>query len=289
MTQAKQPASGAISASSMIAGFFADIVLGARLIVRNRRLLTLMAGRDLRARHMGQVAGNFWIIAHPLFQMLLFVFIFSVVFKQKIGGTHELPGDYTTYILSGLVPWLAIIPAISTCCLSIVGNSALVKQFTFDLELLPVKDALLSLVFWCVGITILAIYTLGVTRTLPITYLLLPAVLGMHLMLIIGLGWALAAITVFFRDLKDIVTVLIQAGVYLLPIVYLPTWVPAAFRPFIVVNPFSWVIWVYQDTLYFGRIDNPWAWLGFAVLSVALFSLGLRIFRRSKPLFGHVL
>lgn len=289
MTKGSESPAGSRTAPSMLVGYFADILAGIRLIVGNRRLLALMAGRDLRARHMGQVAGNFWIIGHPLFQMLLFLFIFSVVFKQRIGGTHELPGDYTTYILSGLVPWLAIIPAISTCCVSIVGNATLVKQFTFDLELLPVKDALLSMVFWVVGIVLLSLYTLAVTARLPVTYLLLPVVLGMHLMLIIGLGWALAAITVFFRDLKDIVTVIIQAGVYLLPIVYLPSWVPDLVRPFITYNPFSWVIWVYQDTLYFGRIEHPYAWLGSFLLAMTLFSFGLRIFRRSKPLFGHML
>lgn len=289
MTQAKESPAASAVAKPTPASYVTDILAGVTLILRNRRLLALMAGRDLRARHMGQIAGNFWIIGHPLFQMLLFVFIFSVVFKQKIGGTHELPGDYTSYILSGLVCWLSIVPAISACCVSIIGNAGLVKQFTFDLELLPVKDALLSMVFWFVGIAILAVYTMVVRGSLPLTYLLLPVVLAMHLLLIVGLGWMLAATTVFFRDLKDITAVAIQAGVYVLPIVYLPDWVPALFRPLITANPFSWVIWVYQDTLYFGRIDHPWAWMGFAALSLAVFSLGLRIFRRSKPLFGHVL
>lgn len=288
MTGSENPA-GSVPVRSMLVGYLADIWSGISLIVSNRRLLAHMAQRDLRSRHMGQIAGNFWIIGHPLFQMLLFLFIFSVVFKQRIGGTHELPGDYTTYILSGLVPWLAIIPSIATCCVSIVSNAALVKQFTFDLELLPVKDALLSLVFWVVGIALLSLYTLAVTGRLPVTYLLLPVVLCMHLLLVIGLGWVLAAVTVFFRDLKDIVTVAIQAGVYMLPIVYLPSWVPDQLRPLITYNPFSSVIWVYQDTLYFGRFEHPFAWLVSLLLSMTFFSLGLRIFRRSKPLFGHML
>lgn len=289
MSAGSENQAGSVSVRSMVVGYFADIRAGISLIVGNRRLLAHMAQRDLRARHMGQIAGNFWIIGHPLFQMLLFLFIFSVVFKQRIGGTHELPGDYTTYILSGLVPWLAIIPAIATCCVSIVSNAPLVKQFTFDLELLPVKDVLLSMVFWVVGIVLLGLYTLAVTARLPVTYLLLPIVLCMHLMLVIGLGWVLAAVTVFFRDLKDIVTVVIQAGVYMLPIVYLPSWVPDLLRPLITYNPFSSVIWVYQDTLYFGRFEHPLAWLVCLLLSTTLFSLGLRIFRRSKPLFGHML
>ena len=72
-------------------------------IHRHAPLALSMARRELRSRHAGNILGSMWIIGHPLFQMCLFVFIFAVVFQQKIGGNRELPRDYTSYILTGLV------------------------------------------------------------------------------------------------------------------------------------------------------------------------------------------
>jgi lipopolysaccharide transport system permease protein len=74
-----------------------------------------------------------------------------------------------------------------------------------------------------------------------------------------------------------------------MPIVYLPEWVPPLFKPVIYVNPFSYMTWVYQDMLYFGRFEHPWAWLAFVVGSILVFAFGYRVFRRLKPHFSSAL
>jgi lipopolysaccharide transport system permease protein len=267
----------------------ADIWAALVMLARHRRLIVAMALRELRTRYAGQIAGSFWIIGHPLFQLLLFVFVFGIVFSQKMGGTVELPRGYATYILSGLIPWLTMNPVFTACCLSVISNANLVTQFAFESELLPVKDVAITLVFWCVGITTLSIYSLVTEGSLPITYLLLPLVLLLHVLLMVGIGWLLAAVSVFLRDVKDFAVVLVTAGVYILPIVYLPSWVPPIFRPLIVLNPFSAVIWVYQDTLYFGRFEHPKAWFVFAFIALLAFGFGHRVFQRLKPHFGAAL
>lgn len=269
--------------------FTLDVRRGLSLVLSQRRLAQTMAVRELRTRYAGQFAGTFWIVGHPLFQMCVFVFVFAVVFKQRIGGSFELPRDYTTYILSGLVPWLSLSAAIPGFCSSIVSNANLVKQFTFQLEILAIKDVLISIVFWFVGMAIIIVYGLVAVHSLPWTYILLPAVLAFHVMFAIGLGWLLSSIGVFVRDMKDVATVLITAGIYVLPVVYLPSWAPAAFQAVIALNPFSSMIWVYQDTLYFGRIEHPYAWVFFGAMSLTSFAFGLRIFVALKPFFGKAL
>jgi lipopolysaccharide transport system permease protein len=266
-----------------------DIVGGVRLVLSNRSLIVAMASRELKSRYAGQFTGSFWIVGHPLFQLLLFIFIFGVVFRQRIGGSYELPRDYTTYMLSGLVPWLSFSSLLATACNSVVGNANLVKQFTFKTELLPVKDVAISMIFWMVGISIIIIYGLAFDHSLPWTYVLLPVLLGLHLLFAIGIAWLLSSVGVFVRDVKDVITIAITAGIYVLPIVYLPQWVPAAFRPLVNMNPFSAMIWVYQDTLYFGRIEHPVAWVFFSAMTLAVFGLGFRVFGRLKAQFGSVL
>jgi lipopolysaccharide transport system permease protein len=117
----------------------------------------------------------------------------------------------------------------------------------------------------------------------------LPVLLGLHLLFAIGIAWLLSSVGVFVRDMKDVITVAITAGIYVLPIVYLPQWVPPAFQPLINLNPFSAMIWVYQDVLYFGRFEHPWAWVFFTVMTLVAFGLGYRVFGRLKAQFGSVL
>jgi lipopolysaccharide transport system permease protein len=262
---------------------------GFLIIGRHWRLAVAMARRELSTRYAGQIMGSSWIIGHPLLQMLIYIFLFAVVFQQRIGGTMELPRDYTIYILSGLVPWLSILPVLTGSCSSILGNAALVKQFSFELEVLPIKDVLMAMVFWLVGITITATYTVWVYHALPWTYLLLPVVFAIQTVFLIGSAWLLSAIAVFFRDLKDIMAVWANLGVFLLPVVYLPQWMPEVFRPAIYSNPLSCIIWIYQDTLYFGRIEHPVSWLISIMLAVFVFTTGHRVFQRLRPLFGNAL
>jgi lipopolysaccharide transport system permease protein len=264
-------------------------VEGLVLVARHRRLAVAMARRELSSRYAGQMMGSFWIVGHPLLQMLIYIFLFGIVFQQRIGGSADLPRDYTIYILSGLVPWLTILPVLTGSCISIIVNVALVKQFTFDLEVLPIKDVLTASVFWFVGIAITTIYTLFVYHALPLTYLLLPIVVLIQVLTMIGFAWLLSAVSVFFRDLKDIMAVWANLGVFLLPIVYLPQWVPALFRPIIYANPLSCIIWIHQDVLYFGRIEHPGSWLASIAFAVFIFTTGHRVFQRLRPLFGNAL
>lgn len=267
----------------------AATVEGFRLLLRHRRLALAMAQRELTSRYAGQALGSFWVIGHPLFQMMVYLLIFGVVFRVRIDQSLEMPRDYTVYILSGLIAWLSIQPALTSAPTSIISNTTLVKQFSFEVEVLPIKDVLIGMVFWAVGIAIIAIYVFARYLSLPWTYLLLPYLFLVHFTLMVGCAWFLSSVSVFFRDLKDIITVLVTMGVYVLPVVYLPKWVPAVFQPFIYANPFSSIIWMYQDVLYFGRIEHPIAWVVGTLFAIIAFSAGHRLFQRLRPMFGSAL
>jgi lipopolysaccharide transport system permease protein len=105
----------------------------------------------------------------------------------------------------------------------------------------------------------------------------------------IGLAYLLSAIGVYFRDLKDFAQLFATAGVYLIPAFYMPDWVPSLVQPLLYLNPFSYPIWCFQDVLYFGGFQHPWAWVATTLLSVTLFAVGYRVFRQLKPGFGTVL
>jgi len=261
----------------------------AEILQRHSSLTIEMAKQDLRGRFAGQAMGSVWIVAHPMFLMSIYLFVFAFIFKQKVGGTLEMPRDFPTYLLAGLIPWMAVQESMAKSVTAIVSHANLVKQVVFPIEILPVKAVLSSLLTQFVALTLLMVYSFFITIDIPWTYLLLPFVLIMQLMLMMGIAFLLASVGAYFRDLKDIVQMFAAAGPFLVPAFYLPTQIPSLFKPILYCNPFSYMVWVYQDVIYFGRIEHPWAWLIFFTIALVTFVIGYRLFRKVKTMFGNVL
>jgi lipopolysaccharide transport system permease protein len=259
------------------------------LLARHRWLIWEMTKREHSDRYAGSMFGSLWAVGHPLALMAVYVVVFSYVFKLRIGGTQELPLDYTTYLIAGYLPWMAFQESMSKACVAISGNANLVKQVVFPLEVLPVKGTLAAVLTQLVGTGFLAVYTLLIHGPVPATYLLFPFLLGFQLLAMIGVSLGLAAVGAYLRDLKELVQVGSMVGVYLMPIFYLPSWVPEALRPVLYINPFSYMIWCYQDVFYFGRIEHPWSWIIFSTASLLVFQLGKALFGKTKTYFGNVL
>lgn len=272
-----------------IKGHFQTFIEVISLLTRHRDLTLVMAKREIFDRYSGQALGAYWAIGHPLFLIGLYVFIFAFVFKQKLGGTYEMPLDYTAYLLAGLIPWMSIQEAMTKSCTAITGNAALVKQTVFPIEALPAKGVVASLLTQMVSTGLIIVYVLGTHGSIPWTYLLLPLLMVLQVGVMLGIAFCLSAVGVFLRDIKDVVQLFAIAGMYLLPVFYLPNWAPAPFKPILYLNPFSYIVWCYQDTLYFGRIEHPWAWLVFVSFSFFGMVLGYKLFRRLKPMIGNVL
>jgi lipopolysaccharide transport system permease protein len=264
---------------------FAEIV---EILLRHAELTITMAKREISDRYVGQTLGVIWAIGHPIFMIGIYIFVFVFVFKVKIGNSVDLPLDYTTYILAGLVPWLSMQELIVKSCTVITSNSSLVKQVVFPLEILPVKSVLASLVPQIVAFAILFVYVLATTGGLWLTYVLLPLLFFFQILIMMGIAFFLSAIGAYFRDLKDVMQLFSVCSIYLLPIFYIPNMVPDVFRSLIYLNPFSYMVWCYQDVIYFGYIAHPVAWVIFPAMSVITFVLGYRLFRKLKNMLAGV-
>ncbi len=256
---------------------------------RRLDLIWVMAKREITDRYAGQALGAFWAFGHPLLVMAVYLFVFSFVFKMRVASVPGASFDYPVYLLSGLIPWLAIADAINKSSTAITNNASLVKQVVFPLEVLPLKTVLASLLPQAVSMAVLAIYTLVTFKFLPQTYWLLPVVIALELIFLAGAALLLAAIGAYVRDLKDVIQVLMVVGVYVLPIFYLPEMVPAQFRPLIALNPLSHLINCFRDVHFFGHIASPASWIVSTVLSLGTFVVGWSLFHRLKVGFGNVL
>lgn len=258
-------------------------------VYRHRALLYQQIRRDLLDQHAGQMLGGLWVILHPLFIMLVYVSVFALVFQVRIGDQLDTPLDYTSYILSGLAVWLAMVQALSKTASSVYSQASLIKQVVFPLEILPVKAALSTLAPLGVMLTVYFVYTIGIKQHFLETFLLIPVLFLIYVLWVVGIGLILASLSVFVRDIREFIQLFTVAGIFLLPIVYLPSSVPAIFKPILYLNPFSYLIWCFQDVLYYGRIEHPVAWIVAIGGGLLLLGLGSRIFRALKPYFGDAL
>ncbi len=258
------------------------------ILLRHRRLTWELSKREITDLYAGSVLGPGWAVLHPLALMAVYVVVFTFVFKVRVtpsGGEQ----DYVIYLMSGYLPWMACSMSLTKSAMAISGNANLVKQVVFPIEVLPVKGVLASLVPQVVGTLFLGALTIIQGRGIPWTFALVPVLLVLEAGILIGLGWALSAIGAYLRDLKDVLQVFLLAIMYLLPIFYLPESVPGLLRPLVLLNPFSYVLYLFQGATFYGSIGSWRDWGVSAVFAAVALYVGFRVFQKLKVYFGNVL
>jgi lipopolysaccharide transport system permease protein len=264
---------------------FNEILL---LLTKHRQLTAEMVKREISERYAGQFFGVLWAVGHPMILMAIYVFVFAFIFRAKVGGTYEMPLDYMTYMLSGLIPWMTFQESMMKAGTAIVSQSRLVKQVVFPVEILPVKGVFATFITQIVSLVVLIIYVFVKNGFIHMTYLLIPVLSILQIMGMIGVSYILSSVGVYFRDIKDFIQVFCTAGFYIMPIFYLPEWA-GRFKYVFYPNPFTHLIWCWRDILYYGRFEHPWSWVVLIVLSFWVFASGYALFRRLRIMFGNYL
>ncbi|MBS0274826.1 MAG: ABC transporter permease [Proteobacteria bacterium] len=265
---------------------FASLRL-AKSVFNNRGLVFELSRRELSDQHAGQLGGAIWLIAHPLLLFFVYAFLFTIVFRVRIGNAG--PADYVVYLLSGLSPWLITQDSLMRATSVMLTNSTVVKKVMFPIEVLVAKSLLASVATQSILFILACAFTFYTRGSIPATVFLLPIILFMHAMLLWGAALLLGSLTPYFRDAPEFVRVFMTINIYLMPVIYTPQMVPAQLRPFLALNPFSYLMWCYQDILYFDRIEHPIAWVVTGFLAVGTFIVGSRVFLRLRHHLASVL
>jgi lipopolysaccharide transport system permease protein len=252
-------------------------------------LLVTMTWRDLSDRYAGQVLGAAWAVISPLMAMATYLIAFGVIFRGRLGPTDD-GTRFVAFMLAGLVPWMAMQECLGRATGAITNHANLVKQIVFPSEILPLRVALSTLPLLLIGLLVTIPISIVGGAWHPLGLLvLLPAATACLMLLLAGLSFWLAAIGVFARDVKDLVTFLLGIGLFLHPVLYPPDNVPAWLSTFFVASPFSHMIWCYRDALTLIDSSHAWSWVIFPLVSILAFTTGWRGYRMLKPSFGNVL
>lgn len=259
-----------------------------RITRTNMDLIKELVHRDLKDRFAGQMLGTAWAIGHPLLLMLLYVAVFSLVFPARGLGIDGKVQDLSVYILAGLIPWLSFQEVLVRSAGVITGNASLVKQIVFPIEVLPIKIVLAAVPAQLVATVFLVLFA-AIVGALKPAFLLFPLAFVAQLACMIGVAFMLASVGAYVRDIREVLTVFCAANLFLQPILYAPYQLPEAIAQFLWLNPFSHLVWVYQDVFFFGGFMHPWSWLALGIAAVVSLLVGYRLFRRMKHGFGDVL
>jgi lipopolysaccharide transport system permease protein len=243
--------------------------------------------RELSDLHVGQAAGQIWFIVHPILILVVYAVLFTMVFKVRIGGNG--PTDYVVYLLSGLAPWLLTQDSLVRATGSIIASSPIVKKVMFPPEVIVAKTLMSSFVTQGLLFGFAVVFILFAHSGISASWLLLPVLGLVHVVLIWGLALLLSAITPYFRDITEFVRVFVTINIYLMPVTYAPSMVPESLRVLLVANPFSHLIWCYQDVLYFGYVAHPWSWVVLPCLAALGLMIGSSLFSRLRHHFTSVL
>ena len=272
----------------------------ARQSVTYRDLLYNLIVRDLKVRYKHSALGFFWSLLNPLLLMAVFTFVFTAL----------LPGDtraaFHIFFLSALLPWNWCATSVSATLNSIVGNSHLIKKVYFPREMLPVSVVLSNMINYVLSLPALLFFMIFLRPGLPTSpfaancefvclnshLLWLPVLILTQALFLMGLGFFLSALNVFFRDTSVLVEVGLSAWFFLTPIIYDAKDVAGEYSNLMYYfNPMASIIANYRDIFYF---NSP---LGLApefvlrslVTCAIIFVLGYFFFMRFSRNFGEEL
>jgi lipopolysaccharide transport system permease protein len=258
------------------------------LLREHRGLIRSMVRRDLTSRYKGSVMGLAWAIVTPAVMIGIFTLIFSGIFGARFGteGGHL---GFAIYLFCGMLPWIAFSDGVQRAATAIPENVNLVKRVVFPVEALPVNVALSGIVQQLIGTTVLLVASGVFLHRLPLTIGLMPVLLIPQLLATIGLGWLMASLGVFIRDMPQFNQLFFSTWMYLTPILYPESQIPPKYQWLIQFNPMAPLVRSYRRVLLEGKAPD-WHGLGVTMLfALICFGLGYWWFERTKKAFADVL
>jgi lipopolysaccharide transport system permease protein len=262
------------------------VLASLRLLLRYRALVGSLVARELKARYRGSVLGFLWTLVNPLLLLLVYTFVFSVVMPGARAAGIE---PYSLFLFCGILPWTWFSSSLLESCTALTSSGTLLRKVMFPAEILPLVTVLTGLVNFCLGLVILAAFTVynGIPFfTTDLAWL--PVIVIVQLAWTLGLAFLLSALSVHFRDIRDLLGNLMTLWFFATPIVYPYTQAPERFRPLLDLNPFTHLAGAYQDVLFVGGPYRPgWRLAAVVVGAILVLVLGYGVFDRLRDTFAE--
>jgi len=247
-----------------------------------------MTKREVVGRYKGSVMGLAWSFFNPVFMLVVYTFVFSVIFKSRWGG-DESRTLFALVLFVGMIVLGLFSEVVNRAPSIILANVNYVKKVVFPIEVLPVIAMGAALFHALISLSVLLIAFLLFNGFLHWTVIFTPLILLPLVIMTLGISWMLAAIGVFLRDVSQTIGLITTVLMFLSPVFYPVTAVPERFRPFIMANPLTFIIEQAREVVIWGHLPN-WIGLGaYTLVATMLAWAGYFLFQKTRKGFADVL
>jgi ABC-type polysaccharide/polyol phosphate export permease len=247
-----------------------------------RELVRTLAERDFRVRYKQAVLGFAWTLLTPFALMVVFTIFFKRVANVDTGGV-----PYPLFAYLGLLPWTFFSTSVSNGGQSLIVNSQLINKVYCPREVFPLASTVVAAVDTAISVLMLCLLFV-VTGFLPKpTSVWLPVMLAVQVTFTFGLTVLTSAVVVYFRDLRHVLPILLQLGLFATPVAYSMDVVPENLRVlYSAANPLAPVIDGYRRTILYGSAPNWELLIPGAITSLVVIVVGYLVFKRLEPGFA---
>jgi ABC-type polysaccharide/polyol phosphate export permease len=247
-----------------------------------RELVRTLAERDFRVRYKQAVLGFAWTLLTPFALMVVFTIFFKRVANVDTGGV-----PYPLFAYLGLLPWTFFSTSVSNGGQSLIVNSQLINKVYCPREVFPLASTVVAAVDTAISVLMLCLLFV-VTGFLPKpTSVWLPVMLAVQVTFTFGLTLLTSAVVVYFRDLRHVLPILLQLGLFATPVAYSMAVVPEnLWVLYSAANPLAPVIDGYRRTILYGTAPNWELLVPGAITSLVLAMFGYLVFKRLEPGFA---
>ncbi len=262
-----------------------------RNLWRHRELAARLTVQEVAQRYRGSYLGIVWSFVTPILMLCVYAFVFSVVFQARWGNLAGAPrpGEFALTLFAGLIPFGVFSEVVNRAPSIVLSMPNYVKKVVFPLEVLPVVTVGSAVVHSLISNAILVVASLILLGYVSPTLVLLPLAYLPLVFLTLGLGWLLASLRVYVRDIGQVIGVVTQVLFFLSPIFYPVSAVPERFRLILHANPLTAILDGFRRTMLWGAA-LPWGTWAALTLGTALVALlGYAWFMQTKKGFADVM
>ena len=259
-------------------------------LYQSRHLIWKLAKNDFKKRYAGSYLGALWAMVQPVVTVVMYYIVFDVIMNSS-GQLANENVPYVLFLTAGLVPWFYFSEALNSGTNALLEYNYLVKKVVFKISVLPIIKIIaatfIHVFFACVLLIIAACY-----GYYPSIYTLqLPYYSFCLFVLVLGMCYSTCAIMVFFKDIGQIISIVLQIGMWATPILWDVNGISPTIQMIVKMNPLVYIVNGYRTAIFEKKwfFEDFYSTMYFWIVTVVVFGIGALVFKRLKVHFSDVL
>ena len=253
-----------------------------------RKMFLKLTKNDFKARYTGSYLGIAWGVIQPIITILIYWFVFTVGLRS---GERPDGSPYIIWMVSGMIPWFFFSDALGAGTGAFMEYGYLVKKLNFNIGLIPLVKIGASLIIHIIFLTVTTMIFNFFGYQADWFYLQLVYYMFCNVCLVLGIVLFTSSLTVYMRDVSQLVAIVIQIGFWAIPIVWGPEVLKGKFRLLFQLNPVFYIVEGYRDSFMTHKLffEKPVYTIYFWMFTGIFLFIGMYTFRKLKPYFADVL